>query len=90
MIKRVIEYHATAGEADMKANAPWVNRTGAARAGLYTFVAHEAGHYTIIFGHSVHYGIWLEVKFNGRDAIIMPTVLNTGKALMRDLKRIAP
>ncbi|AOE44827.1 hypothetical protein BI084_gp15 [Gordonia phage Terapin] len=90
MIKAIVEYHAAQGEIDMKTNAPWTDRTTAARQGLYTVVNHEGkGHYTIIFSHTVHYGIWLEVKFSGRDAIIMPTVLSRGRALMKDLRKIA-
>ncbi|UVK63820.1 minor capsid protein [Gordonia phage LilyPad] len=90
MIKKIVEYHAAQGEIDMKTNAPWTDRTTAARNGLHTIVQHkDKGHYTIIFSHSVHYGIWLEVKFSGRDAIIMPTVLSRGRALMKDLRKIA-
>lgn len=82
------EYHATQGVAAMKTNAPWTDRTSAARNGLYTVVTKGPGHYTIKFSHSVHYGIWLEVKFSGRDAIIMPTVINQGEALMSDIRRM--
>jgi len=70
----------TAGqiERDLKTHAPWVDRTGNARNGLRATPAvfkatpdeFEVG---IITGHSVEYGIWLEVRWNGRFAIVGPT-----------------
>ena len=87
MLQVLIDYHAAAGVVDMKTGAPWTDRTSAARNGLFTVVSHpEPNHYTITFSHTVHYGFWLEVKFSGRDAIIMPTVLSRGRALMKDIE----
>lgn len=88
MIEALVEFHALKGEENMKANAPWTDRTGMARQGLFTMVHKGGGHYTIVFSHTMHYGFWLEVKFSGRDAVIMPTVLSQGRALMRDLKEM--
>lgn len=85
-IKFIMEYHATAGQAKMKEDAPWTDRTSAARNGLFTVTEFGRGHYRIVFAHSVHYGIWLEVKFSGRDAVIMPTVISQGRELMKDLR----
>lgn len=86
MLGAIVDYHSAAGVVDMKSNAPWTDRTGAARAGLFTVVDHEPGHYTITFSHTVYYGFWLEVKFSARDAVIMPTVLSRGRALMADIQ----
>lgn len=67
---------AAAMEEYAKARAPWQNRTGKARGGLYgyadkiddgTFIAGVA------HGPDVDYGIWLEMRWNGRYAIIGPT-----------------
>ena len=88
MLSFIIDYHAAAGQRNMKLNAPWTDRTSAARNGLFTVTTKGSGHYTIIFSHTVHYGIWLEVKFSGRDAIIMPTVISQGQALMKDIQRM--
>lgn len=41
-----------------------------------------ADQYSIVFSHSVKYGIWLEIAMSGRFQIIMPTVVATGRALM--------
>lgn len=87
MIRFVIDYHAVQGAANMKKNAPWTDRTSAARNGLFTVTDHSPGHYTIVFSHTMHYGFWLEVKFSGRDAVIMPTVKSQGRALMEDIRR---
>lgn len=87
MFRFIVDYHAVQGVADMKTNAPWTDRTSAARNGLFTVTEHSPGHYTIIFSHTVHYGFWLEVKFSGRDAIIMPTVQSRGHALMEDIRK---
>lgn len=82
-------FHATDAAKNMKLNAPWTDRTSAARNGLYTFVKKLGpGHYEIILSHSVHYGIWLEVKYSGRDAIVAPTIISQGEALMRDVRRL--
>lgn len=86
-LRFIMEYHAADGQARMKLNAPWTDRTSAARNGLFTVVEGGNGKYTIVFSHSVNYGIWLEVKFSGRDAVIMPTVLDVGQDLMQNLRR---
>lgn len=85
-LTRLVERESVAGTAWMKENAPWTDRTSAARNGLHSTVVNQKGHYEIIFAHTVSYGIWLEVKYSGRDAIIMPTVQHTGAELMRNMR----
>lgn len=87
-IRALCEYHATRGEAHMKTNAPWTDRTGAARNGLFTRTEFPRNQYIIIFAHSVHYGIWLEVANSGEYQIILPTVRHTGRQLMADLHKL--
>lgn len=55
-------------------NAPWNDRTGDARAGLEAEAEHMGFRQEITIHHTVEYGIWLEVRWNGRYAIIGPTV----------------
>lgn len=81
----LVDVNAIRGQGYLKAGAPWTDRTGAARTGLHTAASNFGDKHTITFAHAVHYGIWLEVKFSGRDAIIMPTVRKVGFELMRDL-----
>lgn len=84
----LVEYHSARGQAYMKTNAPWTDRTGAARTGLHTAGGKTGDGWEIIFAHAVHYGIWLEVKYSGRDQIIMPSVRHTGHELMADLRHL--
>jgi hypothetical protein len=59
----------------MKQNAPWTDRTGNARAGLHADARSMVNGkvFELILAHSVYYGIYLEVRFSGKYAIIMPT-----------------
>jgi hypothetical protein len=65
-----------------KKNAPWTDRTGNARAGLHT--VHNVGQnfVELTVAHSVPYGIWLEVRWSGKYAIIGPTIFWGGKLLI--------
>lgn len=65
-------------------NAPWTDRTGAAREGLYTDVFEEDGDIVLELGHGVDYGIWLELIQDGRFAIIMPTLEALGDKVVHD------
>lgn len=58
----------------MKANAPWTNRTGDARARLSAWVVRFAAGVTIVLAHGVDYGKWLEIAHAGRFAIVAPAV----------------
>ena len=77
---------ATRGEAYMKINAPWTDRTGAARSGLYTKYHKTGNTREILFSHSVAYGIWLEVANSGDYQIILPTLRVIGRETMSQLK----
>lgn len=70
-----------------KENAPWTDQTGHARAGLHSAVdVINAGQaFELIVAHSEEYGIWLEVRFSGKYAIIMPTVNYIGALLISRL-----
>ena len=69
----------------MKANAPWQDRTGMARDGLTAEYVEEGHKHMIYLYHTVDYGIWLEIRWNGRYAIIEPTVHEYSPAIMRNL-----
>ncbi|QGJ91010.1 hypothetical protein HWC82_gp21 [Gordonia phage Yikes] len=87
-VELIIDAGATRGEAYMKNNAPWTDRTGAARSGLTTMTHHESDQSTVVFAHAVDYGIWLEVKNDGEYEVIMPSVLHTGKEIMDDFRNL--
>jgi hypothetical protein len=69
-----------------KSNAPWADRTGAARDGLTAEGYFRLTQYTIVLYHTVDYGIWLEIRWNGRYAIIMPTIEAMGREFMGEIQ----
>lgn len=99
-ITAVCEYNANDAQNKMRTGARWVDRTGNARQGLFAkaggggrergaggrFVSggSKSAYYIVLY-HTVPYGIWLEVKWNGKYAIILPTLQATGRNVMQDL-----
>lgn len=77
-------------EAHARTNAPWSDRTGAARQGLIGFAASAATSVTIYLVHSVFYGIFLEMgtRKMGPRPIIGPTLEANYAAVMAALKRL--
>lgn len=69
----------------MKQNAPWTDRTGAARVGLMAWANHGRSFEEIVMSYSVNYGIWLEIANNRRFSIIQPAMRIMGDAWMKDL-----
>lgn len=63
-------------DAFMRANAPWDDRTGDARRTLHSRIFQQQDEFTIIAGHGVWYGYWLEKKWGGKYGILQKT-LNT-------------
>lgn len=83
MVGTVIEYYATRSEGHMRQNAPWRDQTGNARAGLNATTQHlPLLRHSIILSHTMPYGIWLEVRWSGRYAIIDPTLRVMGPKVM--------
>lgn len=82
-ITAAVAYHASRASAYAKQNAPWQDQTSNARNGLFAEAQRDAPKYRIIIGHSVPYGVWLEVRWAGRYQIIRPTVDHEGPELMK-------
>jgi hypothetical protein len=72
-------------EAYAKEHASWEDRTGDARDGLKAQGQQRLTKYTITLYHTVDYGIWLEVRWDGKYAIILPTIEHMGHVLMERL-----
>lgn len=75
----------------MKANAPWADRTGAARENLYSVVQHAAREsVSILLSHGslIPYGVYLEVLNAGRFAIIAPSVDVWGPRMMAEVQGV--
>lgn len=68
-----------------KENAPWEDRTGEARSGLKAIGEQRLTTYSITLYHTADYGIWLEVRWDGKYAIIVPTLEVMGPRLMEAL-----
>lgn len=76
-------YHATRAVAWARQNARWRDRTSNARNGLFARAERDTPVYRIVIGHSVPYGVFLEIRWSGRYAIIRPTVDHEGPELMK-------
>lgn len=78
-------------EAYMKHQAPWNDQTTNARSGLFANAAKLGeGLYAIILGHSVTYGIYLELgtRYMRARPIIVPTMRIYAPKVMRTLNKI--
>jgi len=67
-------------------NAPWEDRTGDARAGLVADVVADDKEMTLTLKHTVDYGVWLEIRWGGRYAIIIPTVEQLGPEIYNEMR----
>jgi hypothetical protein len=84
----VITAHRMAPEVEsyMKTNAPWTDRTGNARNGLAARAYESGDEVGIVLYHQVSYGIWLEVRWSGKYAIINPTIDVMGPKVMQSFE----
>jgi hypothetical protein len=73
---------------DARASAPWTDRTGAARRGIFGRVFRLAMGAVIVVGHSVHYGIYLERRWGGRYATVIPALQRAYAAVMASLQQL--
>jgi hypothetical protein len=90
-IKAVADHIATRCQAVMRKDARWIDRTGNARAGLFSIAEQAAKDLVIIYlshGHTISYGIYLETMSAGKYAIIMPVMQRYYPLLMKMLRGI--
>jgi len=80
------QYQAPKVQDYMRQNAPWTDRTGNARQGLFARPRRSEGLNAIVFYHTMPYGIWLEVANGGNFAIISPTLNHEGHRVMSELR----
>jgi hypothetical protein len=85
---QLAQFYAPQIEAWMKENAPWTDRTGNARQGLYTAVEKTEKQVVLILSHGVLYGIFLEWANAGSYSIIPATLDTWFPRLLADLKRV--
>lgn len=77
-LARTTEYYSLRSETYAKSKARWTDRSGNARSGLASQYKVDGGVYQIDIFHRVSYGIWLEVRWNGKYGIITRTVESQG------------
>jgi len=80
------EFWAPKVQSHARVNASWVDQTGNARQGLSARAQHAPTSHAIVLFHSVPYGIWLEVRWSGRYAVILPTIESLGRQVMGDVR----
>lgn len=73
---------------EMKANHVWQNRTGEAEAKLFGRVFRTAFGAVMILGHGAAHGIFLERRWGGKYAVVMPTIQQNLAAIMASLQRL--
>lgn len=89
LVAETVEFFSPRVEAAARTGAPWTDQTGNARNGLRTTTFHEPPvRHGIELSHSVPYGIWLETRFEGQYAIIIPTIKEQGLEVMSALRGI--
>lgn len=80
------ESYAVKGQNEMKAGAPWTDRTGNARAGLLAVAVREGDKIVLYFVHSVAYGLFLELANGGKYQIVWVTMVENANQLMSQLR----
>jgi hypothetical protein len=83
---------ATAMQNDARTQAPWTDRTGNARSGLFGVATRDAAAKLVIVylshGPTIDYGLWLELAHGGNFQIVMPVVERHLPAIKADLQTI--
>lgn len=87
-LKVLAEYFADRAESYAKEKAPWKDQTGLARQTLHAESNVSPVQMEIILAHGMPYGIWLEVRWGGRYAIILPTIESVGPEVMAGLRAL--
>lgn len=81
-VETVLEFYRDRAVTQMRQNASWTDRTGNARNGLAGDVTSDSSGGVLVLYHTVPYGIWLEIRWSGRYAIVGPTMNEIGPKIM--------
>ena len=75
---------------DAQANAPWQDRTGNARSGIFTATEVQAKRAVLHLSHGVviDYGIYLELAHAGKYAALLPSIERNAPELIARLQRL--
>jgi hypothetical protein len=88
-IFQVMRYHEPQIQAQARNKAPWKDQSSNARHGLFAKASVPTKHvYQLTLYGSVSYQIWLEVRWSGKYAIIMPTVRSYAPKVISSLHKL--
>ena len=87
-VAATVLYYEPQAENYAKLNAKWKDHTTNARNGLRAKASKGDGVYRLTVFHQMPYGIWLETRFDGRYAIIMPTIREIGPRILGTIRKI--
>ncbi len=91
-LSRTTEYYSLRSETFAKSNAKWTDRSGNARgslSGTYSAqIGSDSARFEITIAHGMPYGIWLEIRYQAKFAIINKTVENQGKAFFDTANKV--
>lgn len=73
-------------EAFAKAHAPWQDRTANARQSLFHVVDVQPERVILYLSHGVEYGVFLELRWQGKWAIILPALQAHYQAIMQSVR----
>ena len=82
------KYHARRGQTYARENAPWKDRTSNARNGLVGQGFKDRNIFGFVIAGTVTYQPFLETRFSGRYAIILPTLKHEGPEFMKTASRM--
>jgi hypothetical protein len=73
-VERIFQYFAQVAENEMKTGARWTDQTGVARSGLVAQADNDGESFTLNMASMASYGIWLEIRWSGKYAIVGPVM----------------
>jgi hypothetical protein len=77
----IFDHFGLIAENEMKTGARWTDRTGNARAGLVSEASRDGNDFHLNFASMASYGIWLEIRWSGKYAIVGPVMENIAPRL---------
>lgn len=83
------DHYAQKMEAEAKPAAPWTDRTGDARRGLFGSVQERETELLVRLSHTEQHGVYLELANQGKYQIITPTVKRNAPDFFKDAERVA-
>lgn len=91
-LSRTTEYYSLRAETYAKTKAKWTDRSGNARGGMKSTYqvqlsdSHVRAEIDVF--HRMPYGIWLELRYNGKFAIINKTISSEGPKFFKTANQV--